>query len=264
MVLDRLSSFVKNLGQTPDDDGGWWPVPATRPAGGSEVERASRERSGGGVVDRFTVEMVTPGRGGSVGCGMVLLVPAVLAAASALGLLGTVRINAPQWVSLAIAGVLGVGGVYFLLGLLTPTLRVLADRETFDPAESHTLAWSFARPPRGVRRLRVRLAGQERATYSRGTDTTTDTHAFYKEVLFDSRDEKSPITASGVFGFQLPPGVMHSFRSNHNEIRWTLEIKAWVTLLPDVRRNIVLTVWPGDDPRGYFAAPQDDSHGAVA
>ena len=104
----------------------------------------------------------------------------------------------------------------------------------------------------------MRLAGQERATYSQGTSTTTATHAFYKEVLFDSRDDNQAVAARGTFGFTLPPGVMHSFRADNNEIRWTLEVKAWVTLLPDVRHNIVLTVWPGDEPTGYYTESQAD------
>lgn len=268
MVLDRLASFVKNLGQTPDDDGAWWPAPATRAAATSDVERASRERSGGDPLARYTVELVTPGRASQVGCGVALLVPAAVAGAAAAGLFGGLRISMPPWIAPAVAGVLGLGALYFFLGLLAPTLRVLADRATFDPTLPHTLAWSFSRAPRGVRRVRVRLAGQERATYSRGTTTTTDTHAFYKEVLFDSREERQPVTAGGVFGFELPPGVMHSFVANNNEIRWTLEVKAWVTLLPDVRHNIVLTVWPGGDPRGYYDArgsgPEADPYGGTA
>ena len=263
MVLNRLSS-VKILGQIPDDDGWWWPVPATRRVETSDLNLASRERAGGEALAGHTIEIVTRGRVSQVGCGLVLLVPAVVAGAAAAGVIKNPGSNLPPWVAPAVAGGLGLWALYFFLGLLAPTLRVLADRESFDPASPNTLAWSFSRPPRGVRRLRVRLAGQERATYSRGTDTTTETHAFYKEVIFDSRDQPGAITASGVFGFQLPPGVMHSFRSENNEIRWTLEIKAWMTLVPDVRHNLVLTVWPGDDPRGYFAAPVDDLQGAMA
>ena len=273
MVLDRLASFVKNLGQTPTDDGSWWPVPAVRAAVTSDVERASRERTGGDPLARYTVELNTPGRVGQAGCGIALLVPAVVAGVAATaGRLGQLPINvSPPWLVPAAAGLLGLGALYFFLGLLTPKLRVLADRSTFDPAQPHTLAWSFGGPPRGVRRVRVRLAGQERATYRRGSDTTTDTHAFYKEVLLDTREAQRPVVAEGTFGFTLPPGVMHSFRSNNNEIRWTLEVKAWVALMPDIRHNIVLTVWPGDDPRGYYADPASpanpdsrDSYGAPA
>jgi|GEM_PF-3074551 len=259
MVLDRLASLVKKWGQTPGDDGSWWPEPATRAAVESDVERASRERSGGDPLSRFTVELITPGRVGQVGCGVALLVPAAVAGAAAAGLFGGLRISMPPWIAPAVAGVLGLGALYFFLGLLAPTLRVLADRDTFDPAVPHTLAWSFSRAPRGVRRVRVRLAGQERATYRRGTTTTTDTHAFYKEVLFDSLEDRQPVTASGVFGFELPPGVMHSFDASSNEIRWTLEVKAWVAMLPDVRHNIVLTVWPGEDPRAYYGGAGSDA-----
>ncbi len=264
MVLDRLASFVKNLSQTPDDDGAWWPAPATRVAAGSDVERASRQRSGGDPLAGFTMEFVTPGRGRAVGCGLVLLVLASLAAAVAAGVIGSPGPGFPLWLAPAMAGGLGLCAAYFFLGLLASPLRVLTDRETFDPSVPHTLAWSFARPPRGVRRLRVRLAGQERATYRRGSNTSTDTHAFYKEVLFDSREGRRAVAASGTFGFALPPGVMHSFKTENNEIRWTLEVKAWATLLPDVRHNIVLIIWAGDDPRGYFASPPDGGPGRLA
>ncbi len=263
MVLGRLKSFIKGLAQAPDDEGAWWPVPETQQIASSAVEQASRERKsrGEGLDVRYRIELKTPGRASRVGCAGVLLIPAVVVGFLTFGNMAQGWVNIPPYVGGSIAAVLGLGGAYALLGLLAPRLKVLADRETFDPAALHTLAWSFSGTPRGVRRLRVRLAGQERATYSQGTTTTTDTHAFHKVVLYDTQESGESVTTVGTFDLDFPPDAMHSFKSDNNEIRWTLEVKAWVSFLPDIRHNLVLTVWADEDPRSYYG--WDDTEGAV-
>ena len=263
MVLDRLKSFVQGLARVKDDDGAWWPPPAVKSATRSAVDRASSERQGdaGGVAASSEIELKVPGRARQLGCGMVLAVPAVLAGLVTFGGLGGLRITAHPYVGGGIAAALGTGALYFLLGLLTPTLRVLAERETFDPTRPHTLAWAFSRGPRSVKRLRVRLAGQERATYRQGTSTTTDTNTFHQVVVYDTHETGDAVTERGTFAIEFPADAMHSFKADNNEIRWTLEVKAWIPLLPDIRHNVILTVWPGADPglyyRGAPAGPED-------
>ena len=46
--------------------------------------------------------------------------------------------------------------------------------------------------------------------------------------------------------FSVPPGGMHSFKSENNEVRWSLEVKGDVVGWPDFKRAFPVIVYPND------------------
>ena len=88
-----------------------------------------------------------------------------------------------------------------------------------------------------LRELTIRLVGEERATYTRGTDTVTDAHDMHNAELFNSKNFSE--MRSGRVSLEIPKSAMHSFKANHNEIRWGLTVKGEIEKWPDMDDALV-------------------------
>lgn len=96
--------------------------------------------------------------------------------------------------------------------------------------------------------LKVLLVCEEEATYQQGTDTRTATETVFRETVYEQKHfEVQRGSAFEVrFSVRLPASAMHSFQSDHNEIRWRLVVLGDVARWPDYKRRFPLIVYPGD------------------
>jgi hypothetical protein len=94
--------------------------------------------------------------------------------------------------------------------------------------------------------LEVLLVCDEQATYRQGTDTRTDHRRVFKQSVY--RREGFEIDQAVPFEHQwsirVPEGVMHSFKSTHNEVKWKLLVKGDVAGWPDFEREYPVIVFP--------------------
>ncbi|MBN2578325.1 MAG: DUF3592 domain-containing protein [Pirellulales bacterium] len=99
-----------------------------------------------------------------------------------------------------------------------------------------------------VNALTLSLVCEERATYQQGTNTRTETRPVFKQELF--RREQFEIPPGLPFEtetrLQVPLGAMHSFKSEHNEIQWTLVAEGDIAGWPDYKRAFPVLIYPPD------------------
>jgi hypothetical protein len=94
--------------------------------------------------------------------------------------------------------------------------------------------------------LRALLTCEEVVTYRQGTNARTETREVFNQELF--RREKFEIEGGLPFEMEfdlsLPPGAMHSFKADHNQIDWALVVQGEVAGWPDFKRSFPLVVRP--------------------
>ncbi len=151
-------------------------------------------------------------------------------------------------VPFAIVGIFFIGYFIRLLLITTgvgQTFVEISDHPLF-PGEGYDLLVSQSGRLR-MNSLSVLLVCEESATYRQGTDTRTETRRVYEEELF--RREKFDIhrgmPLEERFHVDIPSGMMHSFKSEHNEINWKLVVKGDVVRWPDYERSFPVVLYPG-------------------
>ncbi|MEM6799494.1 MAG: hypothetical protein AAF589_08265 [Planctomycetota bacterium] len=101
-----------------------------------------------------------------------------------------------------------------------------------------------------ARFLTVSLVCDEIATYCEGTDTRTSVEEVYRQKLYGERrfrvETDRPYEQA--FTFMVPEDAMHSFVSPHNEVRWSIEVRAAPMRWPEFRRRFRLCVYPANLP----------------
>jgi hypothetical protein len=130
---------------------------------------------------------------------------------------------------------------YYTLALANPVLKARFGG-VLTPRRSTSFSWRFEGRADRIRKLIIRLQGREEARYRRGTDTHTDKHVFYDEVVFETTTP--PTIASGQTTVRLPEGTMHSFDGGNNKVVWTLSVRGDIPRWPDVNEEFVITVRP--------------------
>jgi len=173
-----------------------------------------------GLVSVFVIEMVKGWRAGSPDWFLTFfLVPFVLVG---LGLIA------------------GIG--YTGLALLNPRPRLTLSRRVYRLGEVVDVSWAFSGSTSRISRLRVVLEGREEATYTRGTDTQTDTEVFVELVLVDT--ENSFEIGQGRSEVRLPEDTMHSFEAAHNKVVLALKVNGDILKWPDVNEEFALKIDP--------------------
>jgi hypothetical protein len=183
--------------------------------------------------------------GSLVFCGMVAFLPTM----TVLKLID----GETDW-SLIVAGALFLPAAVWLLYVslkrltqavhLGHTVVEISRQSLYPGAECEVSLTQFGRL--AIRRLRLALVCQEKATYQQGTNTRTELrqvaeHKIYQgDDLVVSPDEPLEVQRS----FQVPPGAMHSFRAPRNEIAWMLVVEAEPDRWPPLRRAFPLVVYP--------------------
>ncbi len=94
--------------------------------------------------------------------------------------------------------------------------------------------------------LEVMLVCDEEATFRHGTNTRTETHRVYSQQLY--RREAFSVRHGMPFearcALHVPAGAMHSFHSEHNEVRWRILVRGNVAGWPDYERSFPVIVHP--------------------
>jgi hypothetical protein len=104
------------------------------------------------------------------------------------------------------------------------------------------IRWRFTGSTRAVRQLRIGLEGIEKATYRRGTTTTTDTEKFATIPIIETTDPQT--IAAGGATITIPADTMHTFSSGRNEIEWSLTLAGVISFWPDVEERFELVIMP--------------------
>jgi hypothetical protein len=100
--------------------------------------------------------------------------------------------------------------------------------------------------------LRIAVVCEEQASYTQGTTTCKDTRRVYDQELALREDFAidggEPLRVSATF--RPPPGAMHSFKAEHNEVRWVVRVEGEARRLFALKftHDYPLPVRP---PRGY-------------
>ncbi len=125
-----------------------------------------------------------------------------------------------------------------------PTLVEISELPLY-PGKSYELFLSQTGRLR-MNSLEVFLVCDEEATYRHGTNVRTETHRVYRHPLL--RQEAFQVRHGVPFEARcplvVPAGVMHSFRSDHNEVRWKIVVRGDVAGWPDYERSFPLLVYP--------------------
>jgi hypothetical protein len=92
----------------------------------------------------------------------------------------------------------------------------------------------------------VRLVCEERATYQRGTDTTTEKRKVLEEILAEqSLLQLNPLEPLELRSHtRIPVNAMHSFKSKNNEIAWFIQVNCDIPRWPDSETRYPLIVAP--------------------
>lgn len=140
-------------------------------------------------------------------------------------------------------GLLLIGlAIHSLLALANPAPTLTLSDGAIALGASVTLQWKFTGRFDRIAKLRIALQAEERATYTRGTTTVTDTHLFYNQELLNT--VKPVEIAAGKVTIAVPADSMHSFDAANNKIIWRIRVHGDIPRWPDVKEDFVIPVLP--------------------
>jgi hypothetical protein len=108
--------------------------------------------------------------------------------------------------------------------------------------ESVELTWRIEHRARIISSLEIEVKGREEADYTRGTSTYTDTDTFAR-IPVAQPTHRFELT-KGYAAFDIPDDSMHSFKSDHNRIVWSIQVKGDIKFWPDINDEFEITVRP--------------------
>jgi hypothetical protein len=155
----------------------------------------------------------------------------------------------PEWcltffiTPFVLVGLLLIWGIFHsFVSLFIPRPTLVLERARIPLGGTAKLEWRFSGNASIIRHLKVTLVGEESATYRRGTDTCTDKHKFFKEVVYETHDPLE--IPEGSVEIRIPDDTMHSFASDNNNISWEIHLDGEIPLRPDVDAEFPIQVTP--------------------
>lgn len=142
------------------------------------------------------------------------------------------------FVIIGVALIFAVG--YYLLAAFNPRPSVTISPMPLQLGSTGEIHWNFAGNARRISKLTLKLKGQERVRYQRGTSTSTDTNVFYDRV-FKATSSQHEI-AAGSSPIPLPRDTVPSFTAAHNEVIWCIQMQGEIASWPDVNEEFVVEV----------------------
>jgi hypothetical protein len=90
----------------------------------------------------------------------------------------------------------------------------------------------------------VALSCEESATYRQGTNTRTESREVFCREIFcrEGFEVEKGLPFETEVDFEVPEGVMHSFKATHNEINWELIVEGNIPRWPDFKRRFSVIV----------------------
>ncbi|HUT14008.1 MAG TPA: hypothetical protein VMY42_26205 [Thermoguttaceae bacterium] len=141
--------------------------------------------------------------------------------------------------------------VYFIRQFLVatgvgPTTLEISDHPLHPGEQCRLLVCQSGRLD--VNSLTVLLVCEEEATYRQGTNTRTETREVHRQTVLRHEDfeVRRGLPFEAECALSVPPGAMHSFKSDHNEIGWTLLVQGDVAGWPDYQRAFPIIIRPND------------------
>ena len=102
-----------------------------------------------------------------------------------------------------------------------------------------------------MKSLEVYLICEEQARFRQGTNSRTERHRVFERAAYRCKDFqiRQDVPFQARFPIELPAGAMHSFKSEHNEINWSLVVHGKAAGWPEFRRSFPLIVYPSAAPK---------------
>lgn len=155
-------------------------------------------------------------------------------------------------VGLVVIGVV----VHQFLALSNPVFELTFEPRVVAPGQTLRLGWAVNGKSGRIRRLTVAVEADESATYTRGTDTITETHRFFEHTLYETdANPLNPIPRQHELELQIPADTMHSVDAPRNKILWRVKVHADIPRWPDVKDEYEFAVVPpglAPESRGMF------------
>lgn len=130
--------------------------------------------------------------------------------------------------------------IHAFLALFNPTVEIFADDQQLAIGDKLELRWRLTGKASRVRMLRITIEGAEHATYTRGTDITTERHTFRTLDVAGTTDPAE--IADGGAIVLIPHDAVPSFTANNNKIVWRLLVQGEIPNWPDIDDEFVLDV----------------------
>ena len=106
----------------------------------------------------------------------------------------------------------------------------------------------------------ITIVCEEVARFRQGTDTITSFKEVFRKTLFHKMNfethQDTPLVEE--MRFSLPYGAMHSFFTEHNEIRWKINVQADIAHWPNLNRDCPIIVRPPQIVAAPYLAEYDD------
>jgi hypothetical protein len=156
----------------------------------------------------------------------------------------------PEWflvvflIPFVLVGLLTIFLVFYsLLALFNPKIEVTISPGTPRMGEPFYLTWRIEGNSKRLKSLLVILEAEEIATYQRGTDTVTERNIF-EQVQLASQEAASGTDFNGTTDLTIPMETMHSFKSRHNHVLWTIKLQGDIPRWPDIAGVFPIEVLP--------------------
>jgi hypothetical protein len=132
--------------------------------------------------------------------------------------------------------------IYCLLALFNPRPEITLSTGYLPLGSSAHMDWSFQGNPSRISTLTISICGVEKATYRRGTTTTTDESIFEKQVLVETENPREIM--AGRVSFTIPEFTAPSFAASNNKIVWMVRVHGDIKRWPDVNEEFEFDVAP--------------------
>lgn len=129
---------------------------------------------------------------------------------------------------------------YMFFGLWSPKIHILVPQLRFAPGNAYSCKWTVDGAYSKIQSLEVSLQAEEKIYYNSGDDRSSKDRTVFSERVFQSNQNLR--SASGEFEVSLPVACMHTLDTPDTKLVWSLQVKADVAGLPDVKENIVIYV----------------------
>ncbi len=155
---------------------------------------------------------------------------------------GDKPIGLTLFISIFVAAGIGIvmGLVYQIMRAFNPSVELQSSASVLTPGQSLEIPFRVVGKLEKLQKLTFSLTAMEEVRYRRGTDTVTDRHEVFKELLFE--ESSAMMMSQGVVNLTIPYGAMHSFDSSDNKFMWWLKVHGEIRRWPDLSETYTLSV----------------------
>jgi len=123
--------------------------------------------------------------------------------------------------------------VYAILALFNPDVEIAMSSGAIALGESVDIAWEVKGNTSRIKTLTLEFKAEQISTYQQGTNTYTDRELFEVIPIVKTSDQGEMQFGSATI--TIPESTMHTFKSNHNEIAWSVSVIGDIPKWPNVR-----------------------------